>query len=148
MRTACLAWLLVALVPGSGIAASPTYRCDAGGAITYSDKPCTAGRQIAVDVAMEGPNAADRTAAAQRLRDDKATIEAIERERLERNRRTFGPDRRVRRPPKPPHACDKLALRVARAREDLQSAPQPQQESKRVKVRRAEEDYASCKSQA
>ena len=120
-----------------------TYRCDADGRTTYGDRPCTTGRQSDVAIDPATPTAADRAAAAARLRSDRAAVAALERERDRPGptTRRVGADRN-----KQVDACKRLTLRAKRAHEDLDQASLKEQASRRVRSRRADEDLATfCK---
>lgn len=125
---------------------SAAYRCEVDGKTIYSDRPCNIGRQSEVAIDSQGPSVEDRAAAAARLRSDKATAEAMQRDREKREHADriairAGPDRS-----KQVAACAKLAVRAKRAREDYDTAGPREQSKKRVRMLRADEDYASfCK---
>ncbi|MGI9024864.1 MAG: DUF4124 domain-containing protein [Burkholderiaceae bacterium] len=152
MTKSCIAFMLAAFVVAScvvGSSWSAAYRCEADGRTIYSDKPCSAGQQSEVAIDASGPSAEDRATAAARLRSDKATAKALQRDREKRERgeRTervstrAGSDRA-----KEVNACTKLAVRARRAHEDYNAAGPREQAKKRVRMMRAEEDYAAlCK---
>ena len=130
----------------TGSAWSAGYRCEVDGKTIYKDEPCVAGRQSEILIFDKGPSANDRAAAAERLRNDKAAAEAMQRdrekrERLERVATRPGSDRS-----RQVNACAKLAVRAKRAHEDHDAAGPREQARKRVRMLRADEDYAAvCK---
>ena len=125
---------------------SAAYRCEIGGKTTYSDKPCNVGRQSEVAIDSEGPSAADRAAAAARLRSDKAAADAMQRDRESRERVDRLPIRGGLDRGREVNACAKLAVRAKRAHEDYNVATPRDQAKKRVRMLRADEDYAAlCK---
>ena len=129
-----------------GSARSAAYRCEADGKIIYSDQPCSAGRQSEVAVDAPGPSAEDRAAAAARLRNDKAAAVAMERDREKRERVEHVSARAGSDRSKQFNACTKLAVRARRAHEDYNLAGPREQAKKRVRMLRADEDYAAlCK---
>lgn len=146
LRMACLAsTCLIATL--SSHAFATTYRCEQNGAVAYSDHPCPVGRQTVADVEMQPPSAADRAAAAARARDDNARAERMQRDRekSQRDRIVQGllgnPERA-----KEAKACAKLETRARRAHEDYDRATLKEQAARRVKMQRADEDYAKlCK---
>ncbi len=125
------------------------YRCEVDGKTIYSDRPCNIGRQSEVTIDAVGPGAEDRAAAAARLRNDKATAASLQRDREKRER-----DERFERVAsragfersRQLNACTKLAVRAKRAHEDYDTAGPRDQPKKRVRMLRADEDYAAlCK---
>ena len=125
---------------------SAAYRCEIGGKITYSDKPCNGGRQSEVAIDSEGPSAADRAAAAARLRSDKGTADAMQRDREKRERIDPVPVRAGLDRNRHINACGKLAVRAKRAHQDFDAAAARDQAKKRVRMLRADEDFAAlCK---
>ncbi len=129
-----------------GCAWSAAYRCEADGKTVYSDKPCNAGRQSEVAIDASGPSAADRAAAAARLRSDKAAADAMQRDREKRERAERVPVRAVSDRSKEVGSCRKLAVRARRAHEDYDAAALREQPKKRTRMLRADEDYATlCK---
>ncbi len=137
LAVAVVAWCVI------GNAWSETFRCEADGKTIYKDEPCVAGRQSQILIFDKGPSAEDRAAAAARLRDDKAESSAMQHEREKREQVAFraDPDRR-----REVNACAKLAVRAKRAHEDYGTAGLREQAKKRVRMLRADEDYAAlCK---
>ena len=137
LAVAVVAWCAI------GNAWAETYRCEANGKIIYKDEPCVAGRQSEILIFDKGPSAEDRTAAAARLRNDKAEANTMQHEREKREQVAFraGPDRR-----REVNACAKLAVRARRAHEDYDTAGLREQAKRRVRMLRADEDYAAlCK---
>ena len=124
-------------------ACSAAYRCEVDGRTIYSDKPCRVGRQSEVAVDIQGPSATDRAAAAARLRNDKAEANAMQHEREKREQVAVRTSLDRRREV---NACPKLAIRAKRAHEDYATAGPREQTKKRVRMLRADEDYAAlCK---
>lgn len=149
-RAALDFWLAViasCAIAGTATAASAAaYRCEVDGKTLYSDKPCGAGKQSDVAIDTEGPSAADRAAAAARLRSDKAEADAMQRNREKRERIEPVSTRAVSERSKQVNACGKLAVRAKRAHEDYDIAGPREQIKKRVRMLRADEDYAAlCK---
>ena len=149
MTKSRVAFRLAVAIVGSCIAGSAwsaAYRCEVDGKTIYSDKPCGIGRQSEVAIDTQGPSAEDRAAAAARLRSDKGEANAMQRDRekreqVERVAVRAGSDRS-----KQGYACAKLAVRAKRAHEDYDTAGPREQAKKRVRMRRADEDYAAlCK---
>ncbi len=140
LTVAVVAWCAI------GSAWSETFRCEADGKTIYKDEPCVAGRQSEIQIFDKGPSAADRAAAAARLRSDKAEAIAMQRDRekreqVERVAVRAGSDRG-----KQGYACAKLAVRAKRAHEDYDAAGPREQAKKRVRMLRSDEDYAAlCK---
>lgn len=149
MTKSLVAFRLAAMIVAScvaGSAWSAAYRCQADGKTIYSDKPCNVGRQSGVAIDTSGPSAEDRAAAAARLRNDKATVEAMQRDREKRERPEPVASRAGSDRAKQLNACTKLAVRARRAHEDYVAAGPREQPKKRMRMLRAEEDYASfCK---
>lgn len=122
------------------------YRCEVDGKTLYGDQPCNTGRQSEVAIDSQGPSAADRAAAAQRLRSDKAAAAVMQREREKRERVERVPGRAASERNKEVRACAKLAVRARRAREDYDATGPGDRPKKRIRMLRAEEDYAAqCK---
>jgi hypothetical protein len=144
---AAMAWsLAIAASCASGSAWSAAYRCEVDGKTVYGDKPCVTGRQSEVAIDDNRPNAEDRAAAAARLRSDKAAADAMQRDREKRERVERVPARAVSERSKEVNACAKLAVRARRAHEDYDTAGPRDQPKKRIRMLRADEDYATlCK---
>lgn len=140
LSAAAVAWCALA-------AAWPaTYRCEVDGKTSYGDQPCSVGRQSEVATASPQPSAADRAAAATRLRNDKSAAAAMQRDREKRERADLVPGHAASEYRKRVRACTKLAVRARRAREDYEAAGLREQPKKRVRMLRAEEDRAMlCK---
>ena len=132
----------------SGIAQATAYRCDDGGRVTYTNLPCPSGKQTEVVDRGGAPSAADRAAAESRHRADQAQLDANARERQhERQQDEKAAALATKRNAahgKESAACARLALRVKRAREDYDTAGPRDQPAKRVRMRRAEDDYATA----
>jgi hypothetical protein len=131
-----------------GAAQATSYRCDDGGRITYSNLPCTSGRQTELADRDGAPSAADRAAAEARHRANQAQLDAnaraLEREGRQNEKAAALASRRNAAHGKEAAACAKLALRAKRAREDYDTAGPRDQPAKRVRMRRAEDDYTSA----
>ncbi len=137
----------IAMLTACGITGATAYRCDDAGRVTYSDLPCPSGRQTRFVEAARAPSAEDRAAAIDRARADQARLDAIERRRDEERRQdqraaALAARRGIDRG-REKDACPKLALRAKRAHEDAEIAGPRDQPTKRVKARRADEDYAA-----
>ena len=149
MTKSRIAFRLAAIIVTSCVVGSAwpaAYRCEADGKTIYSDKPCNIGRQSEVAVDASGPSIEDRAAAAARLRHDKATADAMQRDREKRERIEGVSTRAGSDRSKQLNACTKLAVRARRAHEDYDAAGPREQSKKRVRRLRAEEDYAAlCK---
>ena len=138
----------IALLAACGMAgATGTYRCDDAGRVTYSDLPCPSGRQTRIAGTARAPSAEDRAAAIDRARADQAQLATIERRRdQERRQEQRAAALAARRGERQKDACPKLALRAKRAHEDVEAAGPRDQPVKRVRARRADEDYmALCR---
>ncbi len=135
-----------AVVTPAIAASAAAYRCEVDGKTLYSDKPCGVGKQAEVAIDTEGPSAADRAAAAARLRNDKAAADAMQRDREKRERIEPVSRRTVSERSKQRDACTKLAVRARRAHEDYDAVAPREQARKRVRMLRADEDFAAlCK---
>lgn len=134
--------MTVAMTTATTAAWAAAYRCEVDGKTFYGDQPCNVGRQSEVAVDSQGPSAADRAAAAARLRNDKAAATVMQREREKRERVERVPTRAGSEYGKQVRACTKLAVRARRAHEDYAAAGPRDQPKKRVRMLRAEEDHA------
>ena len=137
----------IALLTACGIAGATAYRCDDAGRVTYTNLPCPSGRQTELRETARAPSAEDRAAAVDRARADQSRLAAIERRREEERRQDQraaaltarrGVDRGKQK-----DACPRLALRARRAHEDVETAGPRDQATKRVRARRADDDYAA-----
>jgi hypothetical protein len=130
-------------------AQAETYRCEIDGRVTYSDKPCAAGKQSTI-AADDPVDPTDRAAAAARLRTDKAAIaqldRAREREREQDLRAAALAKKRDSDVGKHMQACAKLARRARTAHDDFDLAGPRDQAKAHIRMQRADEDYAAlCK---
>ena len=148
IRTVDLVALALLLLT-SIAAQAATYRCEVDGRTLYSDLPCPTGKQSTV--ATESPvTAADRAAAIERARSDRATLAAIEhdrrRERQEDLRVSALDRKQGRDAAKRTQACVQLSRRARNAHDAFDLAGPRDQPKTRLKMLRADEDYAAlCK---
>ena len=146
------AWVRVGVGLGAlmlcGVAHATAYRCDDGGRVTYTNLPCPSGRQTELVDRGGAPSAADRADAEARHRATQAQLDANARarqhERRQDEKAAALAAKRNTAHGKETAACAKGALRVKRAREDYDTAGPRDQTAKRVRMRRAEDDYASA----
>ena len=129
-----------------GIAGATSYRCEEAGRVTYSDLPCASGRQTPLVGGSSQPTAEDRAAAADRQRSDAAALAQLTRERREDERAAALAARRGDDRHDSMRSCAKLATAARRAHDDFDVAGPRQQPKARLRVQRADEDYAAlCK---
>jgi hypothetical protein len=139
--SACIAVLLVA---GSTVHAAPT-RCESSdGAVTYVEGTCPAGANAVREVAPAAkPAADDQVKAVQKASQEYKDAERlrIAREKQERKQlaANIAADKRAKSAAK---KCERLAVRLKRAKEDEKSVTPKDAEKKRLKRTRLEEDYA------
>ena len=130
------------------VAGATAYRCDDAGRITYTNLPCTSGKQTELVERSAAPTAEDRAAAANRARADRAKLDAIERDRARERqgdqRAAAIAARKHADRMKQSQSCSKLATKARRAREDYETAGPRDQVAKRTRMRRAEDDYATA----
>jgi hypothetical protein len=123
-----------------------TYRCEIDGRTLYSDVPCSVGRQAMVST-DDRVSEADRAAAAARLRSDKATLSQVERdrarERMEELHIAELDRRRALDAAKRGQTCANLARRARNAHDTFDLAGPRDQAKARLKMQRADEDYAA-----
>jgi len=148
--------LLVALtLPWQPAAAQGVYKCNAGGKLSYADRPCTEGISTRLPPPAAGVDLPDKNAVATRdartlvefeklrlaredkLAREKARTQAREEARDERKRQ-----QRARAALAHRKSCDKLRLRRKWAEEDALRAGGKAQEAARRKVRRQAEALA------
>ncbi len=132
-----------ALVPCVAAATGTTYKCQVDGRTVYGDVPCAVGRQSEVPIDATPPLPADRASAAARARDEKKALDGLERDRARRERiepvsTRAGSDR-----DKQVKGCAKLTLRAKRAHEDYDRAAGKDRSKAELRMRRADEDFAS-----
>jgi hypothetical protein len=136
----------IAAAGAAFIVANPAfaiYKCEANGAITYSDAPCPGGKQLDIPGA-EQPDAAN---AKQRAMRDKQALARLENERRkqelqdEKDRKKSARARAALE-----HKCATLDRRRKWAVEDAASATGKSADKAKRKARRAEELFeAECK---
>ncbi len=129
------------------MAQATAYRCDDAGRVTYTNLPCPSGKQTELKDRAAAPTAEDLAAAQRRQRADQAKLDAIGRDRateLKQDQQAAAlAARRNVGFGKQADACTKLALKVKRAHEDYDAAGPRDQPARRVRLRRAEDDYAA-----
>lgn len=135
----------------AGNAEATTYRCEADGHVTYSNQPCEAGTSTVIGKGPVGPGADDRKDALDRARNDQAKLDAIERERRQDERAAAAAAAAAARrgidPSRHKRACDKLAKAARKAHDDFELAGPRDQPKTRLRMQRADEDYAAlCKT--
>jgi hypothetical protein len=130
----------------AGSAGATSYRCDDAGHVTYGNQPCTSGRQTEVVGTGAAPNAEDRAAAIARQRADEATLARLARERRQDERAAALAARRGTDRGNSLRSCAKLQKDARQAHDDYDLADPRQQPKARVRMQRADEDYAAlCK---
>lgn len=132
LRAALLASLVVLATPAFAI-----YKCEKNGTITYSDEACANGTSLRIDAA---PSDAD--AAKQRAANQERQLKQIEREHHKQELE----ERRVAKRASQARAskqkkCEKLALQVKWANEDVATATVKSIDKEKRKARRAQEKY-------
>jgi hypothetical protein len=137
---ALLAIAVVACLPGTALA---IYKCEANGAVSYSDAPCLGGKQLDITTA---PNA-DAADATRRAAREKRALAQLERERRkqeqqeEKDRKKSARTRAALE-----RKCATLDRRRKWAAEDAASATGKSAEKVKRKAHRAEEVFeAECK---
>ena len=124
-------------------AAAEVYRCESGGAVVYSDKPCASGVQKQVDVPAP-PNASDRAAAEKRQRADETKALAMQKQR-EREEHAAA-SARGKSDAQRLHQqrnCKRLAERIRRERDELAAGAIRRPGTKTTRLHRDEENYAA-----
>ena len=124
-------------------ATAEVYRCESGGAIVYSDKPCASGVQKEVAVPAP-PSSAERAAAEKRQRADEAKALAMQKQRehdehADASARRKSDAERLRQQ----RNCKRLAARIRRERDELAAGTVRRPDTKRTRLHHAEEDYAA-----
>ena len=127
----------------TGLADAASYRCDDAGHVTYSNLPCPSGKQVTIDSSEGAPSPEDRAAALARQRTDAATLTQIDRERREDERTAALATRRGNDRGNAMRSCAKLAKAAQRAHDDYDIAGPRQQAKARIRMQRADEDYAA-----
>jgi hypothetical protein len=97
---ALLAAVMAACALPCDAAATPIYRCVAGGAVTYTDTPCKGGEAIDVHAGSASPAAIERLAREQQLASERYARQRIAEQEMERMRPP--PEVRVVEPLPPP----------------------------------------------
>jgi hypothetical protein len=138
--------VIIGALSVSGIAGATSYRCDDAGHVTYSNAPCTSGKQSEVGGDAPAPSAADRSAAAARQRADAARLSELTHERKEDERAAALAARRGKDRGDSMRSCARLAKDAQRAHDDYDIAGPRQQPKARIRMQRADEAYAAlCK---
>jgi len=137
---------LIAALAACGVAGATSYRCEDAGQVTYSNLPCPSGRQTTIEADGGTPKADDVAAAAARRRADAAKLAELTRERKEDERAAALAAKRGNDRGDPMRSCAKLAKAAQRAHDDYDIAGPRQQPKARIRMQRADEDYAAlCK---
>ncbi len=140
------ALLVAAMLLAASAARADSYRCDVGGRVTYSDRPCAAGSQTTVET-DDPVSATDRGAAAARAREDAATLARYERDRQRERQQDLRAAALARKRRsdvvKDAQGCRTLARKVRNAQDAYDVAGPRDQPKARLKLQRAEEDYAA-----
>ena len=124
-------------------ATAEVYRCESGGAVVYSDKPCASGVQKQVDVPPP-PSAGDRAAAEKRQRADEAKALAMQKQR-EHDEHADASARRKSNAERlhQQRNCKRLAARIRRERDEMASGAIRRPSTKTTRLHHDEEDYAA-----
>lgn len=131
--------ILTACIVCHAAAADPVYKCNEGGRISYSDRPC--GHAASVLAVPEAP-APDPDASA-RLERDRAALLELEKARVTRELREEREAVRARREAASMRRrCDKLRLNQQWAEEDARRSTGAALEAARIKARRQAEALA------
>lgn len=143
MRSCALMSAWLAAIGFTLPAAAEVYRCESGGVIVYSDKPCVSGVQKQVAVPAP-PSASERATAEERQRSDAAKALAMRKqrereERVDASARKKGDAERLRQQ----RNCRRLAERIRRERAELATSAMRRPATKRTRLHRTEEDYAA-----
>jgi hypothetical protein len=130
-------------------ATAATYRCEADGRVTYSDKPCVGGKQGTVET-DDPVDPADRAAAAERRRQEQAQLTQFDRNRTREEQQDLRAlalaKKRDADIAKHTTACSKLARRARNAHDDFDIAGPSDQPKARLKMEHADQDFAAlCK---
>ncbi|MFM2400037.1 MAG: hypothetical protein RL341_2194 [Pseudomonadota bacterium] len=139
-------WSLLMVWHIAGIAAT---RCeDAAGKVTYVEGACPAGTKSVREVGKPAaPAVTDQTTAVNRASQEYKDAERlrIAREKQE-NKQASANAAATKRANAQAKKCERLAVRVKRAKEDEKSVTPKDAEKKKLKRTRLEEDYAmQCK---
>lgn len=135
--------------------AQGVYKCDAGGKLSYADRPCTEGVSTRLPPPAVGVDLPDKSAVATRdartlvefdklrlAREDKLAREKAREQAREDARTERSRQQRARAALAHRKTCDKLRLRRKWAEEDLARAGGKAQEAARRKARRQAEAMA------
>lgn len=131
-------------------AATTVHRCDVDGRVLYADVPCAAGRTTALWLPDSDVPAADREAAARRAAADRRALAEIDRaqanERADDRRAAAAAARRHSDRDRQVRGCAKLSMAARRAHDDYDVAGPAAQPKARLRMQRADDDYAAlCK---
>lgn len=137
MKTAMLVAGLCVLAQAAG--AQTVYKCTVDGKVSYGEQPCTTGKTTELAV----PPAPDSTAAAALLKEEKAKLAALQKERARVDAGEERERQRTARAAATTRAkCERLRLQVKWAEEDAARADKQTSERARLKARRQAEELA------
>jgi hypothetical protein len=137
---ALLAIAVAANLPGTAFA---IYKCEANGAVTYSDAPCPGGKQLDIATAPEA-DSADAVRRAAREKRVLAQLESERRKQEQKEEKASKKSARIRAALE--RKCATLDRRRKWAAEDAASAAGKSAEKVKRKAHRAEELFeAECK---
>ncbi|WP_019141422.1 DUF4124 domain-containing protein [Noviherbaspirillum massiliense] len=138
-RTLLLCALLCLSAPAMAV-----YKCEAGGKVTYSDKPCAGGRQIDLG---PGVSPSDTTQANSQLAQEKAKLAQLESERHKREAKEEKEQQKLARVARAKqNRCMAMARRRNAADEDAAAATGKAHDKAMRRLRRIVEEYeAECR---
>jgi hypothetical protein len=132
--------MLTTLLLAACTPALAMYKCESGGKLSYSDTPCTDGKNVIIRDAALQP--ADATGTSVRLLRDKTEANRLERERHQRESQDEKERLQAARAAARSHKkCDSLALRTKWAEEDAVHAAGKSAAKVKRRARRSAEKY-------
>ena len=133
--------VLAGLVSGASASAQTIYKCSSQGKVTYSEQPCSSGKQATIEVPAAPPPDPELK---ERLARQKALAESFDtgrREAAAQAAKAARPVNDTRASPRQ-QRCEKLRLQLKWAEEDLRKTAGPATEPLRLKLERQAEAMA------
>lgn len=133
--------VLASLAACASASAQSIYKCSSAGKVTYSEQPCSSGKQATIEVPAPPPPDPELK---ERLARQKALAESLDKERRDsaaQAAKAARPASAARANPRQ-QRCDKLRLQLKWAEEDLRKTAGPATEPLRLKVERQAEAMA------